>query len=171
MRWLANWIESTKRTLYCVFTKREYSDCRLSKERNEILNRMKHALLSPPIQPWEWHDWIFMAKDNLTNLQFECLHKYKFESLLVASEKRDLWFKFVKWDLSRQVFLFRGKVLTGLLESDSLSSWPQSHFLNKRKRNERNASRIYWSDKTNLLPSTAKGFFWSGLVLVVIAKC
>lgn len=69
------------------------------------------------------------------------------------------------------MFLFRGKVLTGLLESDSLSSWPQSHFLNKRKRNERNASRIYWSDKTNLLPSTAKGFFWSGLVLVVIAKC
>ena len=91
-------------------------------------------------------DWIFMAKYNLTNLQFEW-HKYKFDSPLSfhkrqIPQKRDFlhinWFfsSCVTCSLNQQVFLFRGKVLTGLLESGSLSSWPQSHFFNKTKRNE-----------------------------------
>ena len=82
-------------------------------------------------------DWIFMAKYNLTNLQFEW-HKYKFDSPLSfhkrqIPQKRDFlhinWFfsSCVTCSLNQQVFLFRGKVLTGLLQSDSLSSWAQSH--------------------------------------------
>ena len=52
--------------------------------------------------------------------------KRKFSSIRVFSN--------VTCSLRRQVFLFRSKVLTGLLESDSLSSWPQSHFLLQNKK-------------------------------------
>ena len=94
-------------------------------------------MLSLLIQPWvariefSWQSIIW------TNLQFEW-HKYKFDSPLSfhkrqIPQKRNFlhinWFfsSCVTCSLNQQVFLFRGKVLTGLLQSDSLSSWAQSH--------------------------------------------
>ena len=100
-------------------------------------------------------DWIFMAKYNLTNLQFEW-HKYKFDSPLSfhkgqIPQKRDFlhinWFfsSCVTCSLNQQVFLFRGKVLTGLLQSDSLSSWAQSHcFIVKYEEMRQMCVRMVW---------------------------
>ena len=112
-------------------------------------------MLSLLIQPWvariefSWQSIIWQIcnlNGTNTNLIHLC-HFIKDKSLRKEIFLHRNWFfsSCVTCSLNQQVFLFRGKVLTGLLQSDSLSSWAQSHcFIVKNEEMRQMCVKMVW---------------------------